>query len=297
MHIDNLRVSFTLYICIIILILIKMENQLPKATFYVAKGNGSVKVHTMVSPGPMFANATHIIALPNQLILVDGQFFAQYGKEFRDFADSLKKPITRFYISHDHPDHYLGMGDAFADIPVYALKNIKTSLEKNAPRELTEKQNAMGSLIAEKLALPTYIAEPKEEIIDGVKFIFEIIYDTESAETLVIKIPELRLAIIQDILYNNTHAFITGSVQGWKTALREFRENPDYDIFLPGHGRPADKSDIDNAIIYLEKMEEIKASAKDDEEYKNEVLRLYPNYAGAKLIDIYLPILFSGAKH
>lgn len=274
-----------------------MENQLPKATFYIAKDNGSVKIHTMVSPGPMFANATHIIELSDQLILVDGQFFAQYGKEFREYANSLQKPVTRFYISHDHPDHYLGMGDAFSDVPVYALPNIIISLEKNAPRELAEKQNAMGSLMANKLALPTHTAESKEEVIDGVKFIFEVIYDTESAEVLIIKIPELKLAIIQDVLYHDTHAFITGSVEGWKTALREFRQNPDYDVFLPGHGKPADKADIDNAIIYLEKMEEIKAYAKNEDEYKNEVLRLYPNYAGEKLIDIYMPILFSGAKH
>ncbi|HEX8014413.1 MAG TPA: hypothetical protein VF465_04205 [Flavobacterium sp.] len=134
-----------------------MKNQLPKAETYLVKDTGLVKVHTLVSPGPMFANATHIIEFPNKLILIDGQFFAQYGQEFRQFADNLKKPITRFYVTHNHPDHYLGMGDAFADVNVYALEEIIASLAKNGPKELNEKQSQMEDLIAEKLSLPTYM--------------------------------------------------------------------------------------------------------------------------------------------
>ncbi|RKR05540.1 glyoxylase-like metal-dependent hydrolase (beta-lactamase superfamily II) [Flavobacterium sp. 90] len=270
-----------------------MENQLPPAKIYLVKDTGLVKVHTLVSPAPMFANATHIIELPDELILIDGQFFAQYGNEFRNLADSLQKPISRFYVTHDHPDHYLGMGDAFANVPVYALEEIKASLEKNAPKELKEKQHHMGNLIAGRLSLPTQIVEPGEENIGGVKFIFERVLDTESPSTLVIKLPELKIAIVQDILYHNTHAFVTGPIDGWKTALRKLREDTAYDIFLPGHGKPANSSDLDNALIYLDQIETVKNDAINAEEYKNEVLKLYPNYAGAKLIDIYLPILYA----
>jgi len=270
-----------------------MKNQLPKAETYLVKDTGLVKVHTLVSPGPMFANATHIIELPNELILIDGQFFAQYGQEFRQFADSLQKPITRFYVTHHHPDHYLGMGDAFADVNIYALEEIIASLAANAPRELKEKQSHMGDLIAEKLSLPTSIAEPCEEIIDGVKFIFERVLNTESPSTLVIKLPELKIAVVQDILYHNTHAFVTGPLNGWKAAIRNLRDDLNYEIFLPGHGKPADRSDLDNALAYLEQVEAVQSYASSAEQYKNDILNFYPSYAGAKLIDIYLPILYS----
>lgn len=271
-----------------------MKNQLPPAKIYLVKDTGQVKVHTLVSPAPMFANATHIIELANELILIDGQFFAQYGQEFRDFAESLQKPISRFYVTHDHPDHYLGMGDAFADVQVYALEEIKVSLAKNALKELEEKQHHMGNLIAAKLSLPTQIVKPGEEIIDGVKFIFERVLDTESPSTLVIKLPELQIAIVQDILYHNTHAFITGKLDGWKEAIRKLSEDSEYEIFLPGHGKPADKSDLDNALNYLDKIQVIQSYASNSKQYKDEVLKFYPNYAGSKLIDIYLPILYSG---
>ncbi|HEX8023365.1 MBL fold metallo-hydrolase [Mucilaginibacter sp.] len=274
-----------------------MTNQLPKATSYIVKDNGNVRVHTLVSPAPMFANATHIIELPEELILVDGQFFAQYGQEFRALADSHQKPITRFYITHDHPDHYLGMGDAFADVKVYALPEIIESLLKHGPKQLQEKQQQMSGLIASKLALPTETVEPGEEMIGGIKFIFERVLNTESPSALVIKLPELGIVIAQDVLYHNAHAFVTGPVDGWKTVLTQLRADEGYDIILPGHGKPADKSAIDNALIYLDKSSEILSKTNNAEEYKQALLAAYPSYAAAKLIDIYSPILFGSQKH
>jgi len=245
----------------------------------------------------MFANATHIIELPEELILVDGQFFAQYGQEFRTLADSLQKPISRFYVTHDHPDHYLGMGDAFADVKVYALPEIMESLLKNGPNQLQEKQQHMGALIAGKLTLPAETVEPGEEIIGGIKFIFERVLNAESPTALVIKLPDLGIAIAQDILYHNAHAFIAGPVDRWKAALKQLRESGDYDIILAGDGKPADKSAIDNALIYLDKSTEILSKTNNPDEYKQALLEAYPSYAAAKLIDIYIPILFGGQKH
>ncbi|XHR96083.1 hypothetical protein ACFJIV_05190 [Mucilaginibacter sp. UC70_90] len=114
---------------------------------------------------------------------------------------------------------------------------------------------------------------------------------------MVIKLPELGIVIAQDILYHNAHAFITGPVDGWKTALKELRASDGYDVILPGHGTPADKAAIDNALIYLDKSCEIFSKTNNAEEYKQALLAAYPSYAAAKLIDIYSPILFGGQKH
>jgi glyoxylase-like metal-dependent hydrolase (beta-lactamase superfamily II) len=269
-----------------------MMNQLPTATTCLVRERGGVRIHSLVSPGPFFANATHIIELPDQLILIDGQFFAQYGHEFRALADSLQKPITRFYVTHDHPDHYLGMGDAFQDIKVYALPEIITALQASGPHELEEKQHQMSNLVPGRLALPTEPVQVGEEVIGGTKFIFERVLNTEAPVMLTIKLPELGVAIVQDLLYHNTHAFITGDTTNWETALKQIREDKNYDVVLPGHGMPATKADIDNALNYLKKVNDILADQPTPENYKNAVLQAYPSYAGEKLIDIYIPKLF-----
>ncbi|WP_333819906.1 MBL fold metallo-hydrolase [Ohtaekwangia sp.] len=261
------------------------------SSYYLVKDTSHVKVHSFVSPGSMFANATHIIELPTQLILIDGQFFAQYAQEFRKLANGLNKPITRFYITHDHPDHYLGMGDAFPDVTVYALPEIKDAINHRGNHELTDKQHHFGSLIATRLNYPSITVEPGVEWIDGVQFVFERVLNTESPVTLVIKLPDLAIAIVQDILYHNTHAFIAAPVAEWVAALQRLQHEP-YNIFLPGHGIPAGKADIDNAISYLQKAYDIFLKATTEEAYKQSLLKIYTHYAGAKLIDIYLPLLF-----
>jgi glyoxylase-like metal-dependent hydrolase (beta-lactamase superfamily II) len=269
-----------------------MANQLPAATTYLIKDTGKIKIHTLVSPPDMFANATHIIELPTQLILVDGHYFAQYALEFRALADSLHKPITRFYISHDHPDHYIGMGDAFADVTVYALAETKESIEQNGQHELEDKQKKFGNLIASRLNIPSQIVQPGEEVIDGVRFVFEKVENAESAVALVIKLPEVGVLIIQDVLYHNTHLFLTGPSREWKAVMQHYHDAKGYDTILAGHGIPTDKNAFNSAITYIDKANAIFSTAKTAADFKQQLLAAYPNYAGAGLIDIYLPFLF-----
>ncbi|WP_114941459.1 hypothetical protein [Mucilaginibacter endophyticus] len=79
--------------------------------------------------------------------------------------------------------------------------------------------------------------------------------------------------------------------------MKELRAIEGYDIFLPGHGTPADKAAIDNELIYLDKSSKIFSEANNAEEYKQSLLAAYPYYAAAKLIDIYSPILFGSQEH
>ena len=264
-----------------------------KSTTFLVKSEGAVKIHTLVSPPEMFANATHVIELPTQLIVVDGHFFAQYASELKSLTDSLKKPVTRFYVSHDHPDHYLGFGDAFPNTDVYALKEIKEAIEQNGSKELQDKQLQMGNAIASKLNYPKFEVTIGTEIIDGTTFIFEKVENAESPVSLVIKLPELGVYIAQDIVYNNIHLFITGETGGWKNALNNILAAEKYDTILAGHGNPTDKSGVLKAIAYLDKVTEVLQEAKTGEEYKNKILAAFPHYSGSVLIDIYLLYLFN----
>ena len=268
-----------------------MSNQLPPAHVSV-KDFGKIKIHTLVTPDGMFANATHIIELPSQLILVDGHFFAQYAQQFRELADSLQKPITRFYISHDHPDHYIGMGDAFADAQVYALKEIKDAIARDGQKVLEERQQNFGPLIASKLNPPAFIVNPGEETIDGVRFLFEKLEHAESPIALVIKLPDFGVLIAQDLVYNHAHLFITGPTQSWENALIRYRDQETYTTIFAGHGEPSGKEVFDKALAYLNKATEILASAVNGNDYKTRILEAYPDYAAAGFIDIYLPFLF-----
>lgn len=221
-------------------------------------------------------------------IIVDGQFFAPYAWQLKAFTDSLKKPVTRFYISHDHPDHYIGFGDAFPNVAVYALEETKAGIEKAGQETLKQRQEKFGPIIAKTLKTPTHVQKTGTEIIDGVSFIFERSTDNEAAVSLVIKIPEIRAYIAQDIVYNKTHLFISGSTLGWRKALQALKNEPQYTLILPGHGKPTGRSVIDEDLKYLDVVDKVLATTNTKKEYRSKILAAYPDYAGEHLMDIYL---------
>lgn len=267
-------------------------DALPKASIVLVKSTPLAKIHTLVSPGNNFANTSTVVELKNQLIVIDGQFFAQYGRELKAFTDSLGKPVTRFYISHDHPDHYIGFGDAFPNVPVYALKETMKAIVKEGQNVLLERQRQMGPLIAYRLNKPTHLVSPGMETIDGVNFVFEKSTGNEAATSLIIKLPQLCVYVAQDIVYNQVHLFISGPTQGWKNALLKIKHERNYDIIVPGHGMPGGRALLDENLAYLNQVDQVLKSSASKEEYKAKLLQAYPKYAAPILMDIYLPFLY-----
>lgn len=266
---------------------IKAQN-IPTGSSWMVTQNKDVKVHTYMSPSAMFANTSHIIELKNELIIVDGQFFAPYALELKKFTDSLGKPVTRFYISHDHPDHYIGFGDAFPDVKVYALAETKTSIEMTGQEVLEQRQEQFGPMIATRLNKPSVIQQPGEESIGNVKFIFEKSLNNESSVSLVIKLPELGVYIAQDIVYNKIHLFIEGDTKGWETALNKIIKEKTYKIILAGHGKEGGIELLKENLKYLAFVNATILNTNNKEDFKDAIIKKYPEYGGEQLVDIYL---------
>jgi glyoxylase-like metal-dependent hydrolase (beta-lactamase superfamily II) len=282
--------SITSFVFVLIMsaFTILSAQSIPTGNSWTVTQNKSVKVHTYMSPAARFANTSHVIELNDQLIIVDGQFFAPYALELKKFADSLGKPVTRFYISHDHPDHYIGFGDAFPNVKVYALAETKTSIEQSGQTVLEQRQAQFGPMIATKLNKPSVVQQPGEETISNVKFIFEKSLNNEAAISLVIKLPEIGVYIAQDIVYNKIHLFIEGDTKGWENALRQIMKETAYKIVLSGHGKEGGIDLLKENLNYLAFANETILKSKNKEEFKNAIIKKYPEYGGEQLVDIYL---------
>src|SRR5262249_13369968 len=154
------------------------------------------------------ANATHIIETKNQLVLVDGQFLVPYAKAFREYADSLGKPIERLYLSHRHPDHWFGTGAAFSDVTIYALPETMSFIQEDGQASLSAHWKR-GGLAPDRIVVPEKAASPGEEIIDGVRYVFDRVTDAEIDFDLTIRLPDLGVYFAQDLIYSGTHLYLT----------------------------------------------------------------------------------------
>ncbi len=215
--------------------------------FVYDNGNGIARIHTYMSPFKAAANTSNIIELKDRLIIVDMQFAEVFAKEFRAYADSLGKPIDRIYLSHEHPDHWLG-SIAFQDVKVYALQEVIDFVKQNG-EAIIKKKNKPGKVPNFANAISA-----GKEVIGGLTFEFATYKNAESMSTLVIALPELKTLIAQDLLYSNTHLYLGhDNFDLWIAVLETMKKSyGDYEWFIPGHGEPrATTGLIDSNIAYL----------------------------------------------
>jgi glyoxylase-like metal-dependent hydrolase (beta-lactamase superfamily II) len=262
----------------------------------VAKQAGHVRIHTFISSFEYsnIANATHIIETKNQLVLVDGQFLAPYAKAFRSYADSLGKPIERLYVSHRHPDHWFGLGVAFRDVPIYALPETMSFIKEHGEESVKDHWK-LGDLAPDQIVVPERVVSPGEETIDGVRYIFDLVTETEIDFHLTIRLPEVGAYFVQDLIYSGTHLYLTKDMGHWIRVLQEMLRT-DYHLFMAGHGLPADKNEVARNIEYLAAAQQAIGNGLTGGAFQEFMLQRYPERKCPGIFDIYMPRLFGGAS-
>jgi glyoxylase-like metal-dependent hydrolase (beta-lactamase superfamily II) len=272
-----------------------MPTELPRPIITV-KAFGDVRIHAFISAfiGDNIANATYIIESRSSLVLIDGQFLTFYARKFREYADRLKKPIERLYVSHRHPDHWFGLATAFADVPIYALRETKTFIETNGEASRLDHWK-LGDLVPDKVVAPQNIVSPGSETIDGVEYVFAEVINTEIDFLLSIGLPELKVCIPQDLIYSGTHLYLTKYMGNWIDVLETMLMS-DYEVFLPGHGFPADKNEVARNIEYLSAARQAVGDGLTDDAFKQFMLQRYPERKCPGIFDIYMPRLFGNAQ-
>ena len=249
----------------------------------------NTKIHTYVAPYKDFGNATHIIEGPTHLILVDSQYLKKYAKEFRKIADALKKPIAGILLSHNHPDHIMGLAAAFKDVPVYALPSLIKFLKENKKGMIAENKKTMGNKIANDIIIPQYVLNTGDIRIDGNLFKYSKVNNAESEETLVIELPELGVLIPQDLVSSGMHLWLTKDMNHWKKVLRRFKKNKST-LILSGHGFPVSPFHYDfliNYLIFANKL--LKKYGKDNPKFiSKNLIEKYPDLEGRAFIEMSL---------
>ena len=251
---------------------------------------GDVKVHTYSSPENGLTVNTHLIELPSQLIAIDAQYGLPYAAEVVGYARSLGKPLSRLYISHEHPDHFFGA--ATFDAPIYALAEVKAAIEAAGDTMAANNHANYGDFVPSKATKPDETVEPGEETIDGVRVEFRKVENAEAAANLTFALPDQGLIITQDLAYNQVHLFVADQRFGdWTSDLAEYEQLP-YDTVLPGHGQPGGKEIYSQCREYLSAAKSLVAEATSADQLKAALIERFPTYHGELLLDVQNMYLF-----
>ena len=238
---------------------------------------GDVRVHSYMAPDASINVTTQLIETPSRLIAVDGQINVADADEVVEYAQGLGKPLDRLIITHEHPDHF--QGAARFNAPIHALPVVRDQM---AARGDLKDLNGVPILAAE--VAPTVLVIPGTEVIDGVPFVFEAVSGGETADQLLIRLPEHGVLVAQDLVYHQTHVFVGhNDIDRWQVILRDLAD-PAYDTILPGHGLPAGQAVLAEMAEYLQAARELLGD--DGQAYKQAIIERFPTYRIPFIIDI-----------
>jgi len=258
---------------------------------------GTATIHTYTAPEAGWRVNSHVIELASQLVLFDAQLTPTYAREVLGVAAALGKPVTRLYISHAHPDHFAGA--LYVDAPSYALPSVKDLIDRSGDVRIDRgyKYTPGHSDAEAPRSRPVdRVVNVGQEVIDGVRFSFEPVADAETTEQLTIGLPDARVLLAQDVVYNGVHLFIgEHAFDAWESAIATLEAWP-YDVILPGHGLPADRTIYDADRGYLAAARTALSVATSPADLNRRLEAEFPTYGGTSMQGLQNYYLFPASR-
>ncbi|MBO9447376.1 MBL fold metallo-hydrolase [Ruegeria sp. R14_0] len=243
---------------------------------------GPVTLHTYMASDQSSLVTSHIVETADALYLVDCQFTQSHAAEFRNYVDSLGKPIRQVHISHPHPDHFSGYAKNFSDVPVVTTAKVRDVMKERwiDSGRIEDLAKAIGPEAPETFVTPEGNVALGASDWGGVSVNILEYDDAEAQVHSVVHIPEAKTLIVGDLAFANAHFFPLGNNANWINVIDEMSRIEDVELVLCGHGLPAHPGVFDDSAAYLSVLLVALKSETADEAI--EMMRTeYPAY-GAK---------------
>ena len=256
----------------------KAQGALPAGTV-MSFSKAGVDFHTYVSPAQAVNVTAHVIELGDRLLVVDSTFLPPTAMELADLIASTGKPVHTAYVSHEHPDHWGGVS-TLSDIGFMTLPEIREGLRAEA----TNGENPEPTSLLTGADLALGMTE-----IGGVSVEFRAYDNCEAPKVIVAVLPEQKVAVVQDLVYNGVYFAPGVDRKNWIATLESFRDDPAFETLLVGHGLPTTRGELDSAIKYLKTFDAAWDAGDKPDDVKAAMMEAYPSYDGAFLLELIEP--------
>lgn len=196
---------------------------------------------------------TAFIVTDDGVVVIDSGPSRRFAEQQRAaIAAITDKPILRVYITHHHPDHFLG-NQVYEDVPVYALPVSIEGIRRDGEMFTDNMYRLVGDWMrGTKVTLPTSTVQPGVEEVGGHTLEF-IKMQGHTAADLVIFDRTTGVLFAGDLVFNQRAATTPHAVlQDWLQSLQQLRKLP-FKVLVPGHGGvTSDDAPIAQTKDYLE---------------------------------------------
>jgi glyoxylase-like metal-dependent hydrolase (beta-lactamase superfamily II) len=244
----------------------------------------SIKVFT--SPDDQFWVNSVIIEGTHEVMLVDAQLTKTSAEKVLQEIRETKKPLSIIYITHEHADHFLGLEvfkEAYPGVRIIANSAVVDRINNVYQDKIDKWKKILGTgatshvVVIEKFDGNSINFEGSE-----IELLKDVQGDTD--ENTMLWIPEQRILIAGDVLFNNMHVYTaetdSKAREKWLNSLQKIRALKPL-VVIPGHskvGAPLDASTaVDFTENYLLVFEKELKKAKDPDSLINAMKERFPS--------------------
>lgn len=198
-----------------------------------------------------------IVAGPSTLLAIDAGGGPQHARNFIAAAKTLGKPFDRVVITHEHPDHIVGLTQFPQGIEVVAQEETRAQMVKMgqpATPAYWATNPAWGRADdVNRIVLPTVTFRDRMTVYYGdtqVDFVWP-----GRAHTLgdaIVRLPKQQILFMGDIaFFGVTPLNGSGYVADWIKVCDSILQDPAVKTIVPGHGPIGGKAELRDMRDYL----------------------------------------------
>lgn len=226
----------------------------------------AVKVYFSDENG--FEVASVIVTGKTDAALLDAQW--TLSNAHRVIAEILEtgKYLKTIYITHAHPDHYMGLGtivEAFPKARVIAVPSEANIINKQFFGKIEHWESVIGPVNCPRKTATLEVLNENYFELEGqrIEIIPKVMGDMKY--NTMVWIPSIKTLYASDVLFNQAHPFTCEltpeELKQWIVDVDKI-EKMDAEVIIPGHQKPGmhfDKSSLDFTREYCLATEEEKA--------------------------------------
>lgn len=234
-----------------------------------------------------FGVTSTLIMGEEDAILVDAQFTISNAHRLLAEIIESKKNLIKIFITHLHPDHYLGLEvikGKYPDAEVISYKKIANDI--NHAYDFKIKYWGKETLKGNGAKIKFDIKEINENKItlDGEDILILEPMGGDCIEITPLWIPSISTLIASDVVFSDVHVWIADMrtperINKWMKSL-DILEKLKANIVIPGHARKNSSfspSSIAFTRSYINNFLKVLKESSDSKDVISEIDRIYPN--------------------
>lgn len=233
-------------------------------------------------------NSATMIFGDHDAVLVDTFTTIAQNEELVEWVNGHGRRLTHIYLTHGHGDHVYGVGqmlEAFPSARAFATPGTLAQARIQAQDQYRE--GFWGRLFPGQIPVPVLPEELDNDrfTLEGHELQLIQTGHTDTEGTTVLWVPDIRLVVAGDVVYNETHMYMAETTAEsrleWIASLERVKSLDPLNV-VAGHkfpGRADDPATIDESIQYVMDFIEAERSSATALELYDRVLKHHPRRA------------------